>query len=600
MPCPLHSQILEALGDRESWENRQRIWYQMRHDGLPRKRKPYPGAANLHFPLIDTTIEKLKPFYHNMVYQRETLANFVAKRAQRLELSVAAAEYFDHQLKEHTNWQDELPVAIDVMLMRNRGVIKTWWDPIKSKLCFESMDPLFLVLPSGANEPDDADWIVHVKHITVAQYKRDKRYDREPSLVAKIAGGEDEAGGQYDDERKQREGLTFLRDKNRIVIWEVYERTSGGWTVYTYAPNAPDRYLRKPFGLTLKLDGEVVQPFVSLPFEIKDKGWLAPRGVAERMAPFEAWLCKTWNSKADNMDFTTAPLFTTQSGQQAPSLQKYQIRPGEVIPGIQKLDFGSPSTSLDQEMINTRMIAEQSISMPDVGIGNALNTRESKTATEVEQIGALMSQGIEMRGSTFRYRIAQIYKRAWALLVQHKKNELQYLFAGELKVLPAQALHDLYQIIPSGSPDQWQPERRRQRAYGRYQQLVNNPYVDQEELTRLLIEADDPQLVKRLYRPAGLNDAKEAEDEAIEIGALLMQGYPAQALPHENHMVRIKILIGKVQQLAQLNAPVDPVAQQRLMEHLGQHIQFLQEQNPQAAREVRMAIEAMMEGAQPQ
>ena len=52
-----HKEILQAISDRGTWERRQATWYQMRHDGLRRKNKPWPNAADMHFPLGDMQIE---------------------------------------------------------------------------------------------------------------------------------------------------------------------------------------------------------------------------------------------------------------------------------------------------------------------------------------------------------------------------------------------------------------------------------------------------------------------------------------------------------------------------------------------------------------
>ena len=60
-----YQRILEALNQRESWENRQRLFYQARYFGVRRKIKPWPTAADLHVQLIDTAIEKLKPSFVN-------------------------------------------------------------------------------------------------------------------------------------------------------------------------------------------------------------------------------------------------------------------------------------------------------------------------------------------------------------------------------------------------------------------------------------------------------------------------------------------------------------------------------------------------------
>jgi FMN phosphatase YigB (HAD superfamily) len=59
--APTHDDIMAALTARKHWEQRQATWYQMRHDGLRRRNKPWPNAADMHYPLADGIIEKLKP-----------------------------------------------------------------------------------------------------------------------------------------------------------------------------------------------------------------------------------------------------------------------------------------------------------------------------------------------------------------------------------------------------------------------------------------------------------------------------------------------------------------------------------------------------------
>ena len=64
----IYDSIISDINSRERWEARQGLWYQMRNDGLARKQKPWPNAADMHFPLVDTTINKLKPgFFQRLI-----------------------------------------------------------------------------------------------------------------------------------------------------------------------------------------------------------------------------------------------------------------------------------------------------------------------------------------------------------------------------------------------------------------------------------------------------------------------------------------------------------------------------------------------------
>ena len=73
----IHARVLGDVQHRARWEQRQALWYEMRHPGLRRKSKPWPNAADLHYPLIDTVIDKLKPFYYQQVVGMDVVATFV-------------------------------------------------------------------------------------------------------------------------------------------------------------------------------------------------------------------------------------------------------------------------------------------------------------------------------------------------------------------------------------------------------------------------------------------------------------------------------------------------------------------------------------------
>src|SRR3954471_14346250 len=78
----LHGKICGDIRSRQVWLSRQALWYEMRHLGLRRTNKPFPGASELHYPLADSIIEKLKPFYFNQLFATETVAQFVPKRPE--------------------------------------------------------------------------------------------------------------------------------------------------------------------------------------------------------------------------------------------------------------------------------------------------------------------------------------------------------------------------------------------------------------------------------------------------------------------------------------------------------------------------------------
>src|SRR5438270_1372531 len=117
----LNDQAQEVISARSGWEQKQRLYTKMRHEGLRRQNKPFPAAADLHFPLIDMNIRKAKPFWTAQATSTERLASFVALCQQQQPLTTAAADFFDWELKQNTVFLPELVRAIDTMCLRGRG-----------------------------------------------------------------------------------------------------------------------------------------------------------------------------------------------------------------------------------------------------------------------------------------------------------------------------------------------------------------------------------------------------------------------------------------------------------------------------------------------
>lgn len=594
----LYDKVVQALTDRKGWEDRQRVWYMMRHNGLPRRNKPFPGAADLHFPLIDGTIDKFKPFYLNTVFGTQQLATFTPLRDMLKDAQAAAEQGFDWLTRNKTNFEEELDYTFDAMLLSGRCVMKHRWDQEKAAVVYETVDPLFLIVPKSTKCLADASWICHVKHLSVIDYRNEPLYDQTPETIRRIVGGDedhlDTAGRQ--DEKDSREGLTYTRDKDTIILFEVWERLVGnaGWRVHTFSPNAADLKIREPFVCPYKWQGKPILPFVSYAFERKDPGWFSPRGVAERLAPFETYSSKTWNAKADYLEFSSKPLFTSEAPLSNSS--NVRFRPGDYMPpGTNILQMPQPPIELDQEINNTRLISQELIQVPDFGTSSE-GPGETKTATEVQYVQSFANQGIQYRGRISFTSLAESFRISWALWVQYGGQELSYVTAESRKVLPQEAMTDNFLIQPNGSPDQWNRQQQLQRAIARFKMFAGHPNINQEELVKSVIEADDPRLVKRLFISTQAKAANETEDEALEI-LLCMSGFLPNAMPGENHQLRIQMIAGKMQQLQALGVPVNPVAQQRLQQHLAQHVQLLNQENPNVGKQFISAIQAVDGGA---
>jgi hypothetical protein len=603
MSVNLFKSAHSMLQTRIVWENKQRLFYQMRHDGLKRKSKPFATAADMHYPEIDMTIRRLKPFWMGQVQAGDRLAQFVAMQEQLEPITDAAADYFHFILTQRSQYLRKLRVAVDHMLLRGRGVLKVTTDPFDNHaLSFQAVDPLFIIMPDSANDFDDADEFVHVQHLTLEQYKRNRLYSQDRDVISKIVGSENfESLQMIIQDIRVREGITHNRNPNSIILFEHYTKTMGGYTVETYCPGAPDVPVRKPYGVPYKVAGKVSQPFFSIVLEVKDEGWYSPRGIAELLAPVEMYLTKLWNEKADAMTFGNRPVFTSD-GEANINTANIRWQPGEFIPrNVKAVQMPAPPFSFDQELNFARAIGEMQAQSPDFGItapDGQSDSGKPRTATENQRISALQQAGTNDNGNFFREDLAKIYRHAWGLICQFKDRDFAYYAAGKIGTLPGEALHDKYLIAPDGSPDGWNRMQRFQKSMARLQVWKGDPNCDQDKLKRDVMAADDAQFALKAFIPSGQKGASEAEDEAMEI-TILKDGFPAAVTPGEDHVTRIMVDLGWLTKMSVTRSPVDPVAKERVFQHLAIHFQYLQQQQPQVAKQIAEKIrqaEQMMAG----
>lgn len=582
-PKQLVERGCKALGDRTEWDAAQRLYYAMRHQGVRRASKPFPKAADFHMPLVDNAIAKHKPFWFGQAFNSDRLATMTATRSQAEYLTRAATEWFDWALRSQSNFQDALVAVIDAMLLRGRGCLKVIADVREgNKLKFEAIDPQFVLMAPGADDFADADWFIHVKHLTRGQWRRDPRLNQEPGTWEKVCGGQENFNQIWQD-KQTREGVTHTDNSDVAVIWECWEQDADGWTVSMVSPQT-NELVREPFRCPYKAaDGKPSLPFFSFPLETKDSGWYSPRGLGEKLGAFEMLACKVINDWLDGLSFTSKPLFTAEGA--LPNAAAIRFAPGEILPGnVRRVDMGATSVELPAMVNFVNQTAEQVGQMPDFGVGEN-QPNDKRTATEITRIGAVMDVGVSFNGEMFRRRLADVYRHCWALTLQYRPASLSYLAGDEAKKLPQEALHDAYAIQVGGRADQWNRQQAFQRAVARYQLLGADPNVSHEALVRAVLTADDPAAAKEAFVPSDQKAATEAEDEAGEL-LVLQSGFPCVVRPNEDHQQRLHIIASYLQKLHATGAPVDPIGQQRIQQHAAVHFAMLKQQNPQAAQQV--------------
>ena len=580
----LNAEVLQDLADRSVWDTRQRMFYEMRHHGLRRKNKPWPGASDVHFPLVDTTISELKPAYFQQLFATDLIAQFVPTSPQVAEFTTAAAQWFDHRIKQRTNLETEVLSSVDSMLMCGTGILKVLWDYSSKRLKYYTVDPQHFVVPAWTRDIADADRICHISVYSVDAYKRQKHLKQDKAILDQITGSYNEDAGDMNTEaaKYEREGLTFP-EQDKIIVWEVYNRCpdTGQWIICTYSPTSPDLDLRPPMKIPYN-HGK--PPFIAFNYEIKDPGFYSSRGVVELQAVFEAELTKLQNEKMDCMTLFNRPLYRAE--RDMPNSGNLRLTPGSILPyGIQPVMHQAPPISFDTQMNIMREIAQNRVSTPDFGLTQTLQNTERRTATEIQAIGGLYQQSSDLRMRIFRIALGNLYRMSWSILLQYDKSSLNYWYLDTAQEIPQEALHEQYNIQPTGSADGVNKQLLMQKAITRFQMFANDPYIDQGQLRKTILESDDATLVKRLYVDPMLTQSTQAEDQANEI-TFLRLGFPALVKDSDDHLIHIQTVMSYITNRADTGAPPEPAEGQFLEQHIGEHLEKLKEADPKTGRQV--------------
>jgi hypothetical protein len=165
-----------------------------------------------------------------------------------------------------------------------------------------------------------------------------------------------------------------------------------------------------------------------------------------------------------------------------------------------------------------------------------------------------------------------------------------YRYAEETGTMPPEGIHDEYSIEPKGGLDFINRQFALQKSVARMQMFQNNPFVNQGELVKSVLEQDDPSLVRRLFQDPNSASGDQAEDQASEIATMLATGFPVSIRPSDDHKAHISVLFAFNQAAQQRQQQVDQSAMQVLMAHLQQHLAALEQVDPNTSRAIQKQL----------
>ena len=589
----------------------------MRNGGVRRVALPYKGAPDGWYPLGDTMIEKLKPAYVQQMYGSETIASFVSMKQQDEDMTSAASYWYDYQLKQRSNFERTMFVAIDQMLEQAFTPIKVYFDARCKRMAFDQIDPLHLIVPDATeeyNQNGGTDWMVHILHMSVQEYRADDKFKQDDDFIERIKGkGRDGMIGSADTGKQstidQKEGINCSANKNEIVLWEVHrkDRKQKKITIEIISPMLPcednENVVRAEFGSPYNkgiFKGGQTFPFVKIRQEIKGKGHYSSRGIIEINVPFESSLTRSLNMFHEHMDFSARPQYENSGASPIPNASNVKTRPGSILPpGLKLAVHPGPPLSLREDMDMMRSIAEDRTQVPDLSSGEHVSGTKGKggnpTATQINAVVGQSGQGNDMRARVFRLDLGEILKMGWAIASQYlvgdeqDQTSLQFIVDNEIRTLDKNAVHEEYEITPNGSADSWNKGALVSKRMAYFQSLQANPFIDQGELTKWLLEADDPRMVKRLYRDPGSQQQDQMEEQATEIGLMLL-GFPAQVHPADDDKTHLQCLTQFVERRLTANEPITPEFARLALQHGSDHHDALLKKKDPATKQIEAQV----------
>ena len=592
MNSELYDDIINTLKDRVEWENDQARAMQLRLQGPTRSKKPFKGSSTLHFPIIDMMIGKIKPFLEQQLYVSEQLANIRSIHPNDTADAMALGHWYNYRLFEYSNFETEMEHMFDQVLFYGSAIVKSYYDVSKKQCRFKTIDQLYTICPKSTENIEDADYFVHIQRYTLKKYQRNKSFNQDPDLVKKISGDFDDNVNGLND-KYTRAGITHGINDKEIIIWEIYENCGDSWKVHWISPKAPKEKI-KPSIKQIPYQHKSL-PFVQFKWEQTEKGYYNCRGAYLILRQFEVYCSKLMTTKSDAMTLSNMPIYTPRTPLSGGEDRLIKITPGTVTPfPIDRVNQGTPPFSYEQEMANTRNIAEQVFSVPDLGMSNP--NGQKRTASEVNTITSMMNTGISSKNRKILKVLNKLLALDFQLRLEMESKELDYQFQSQNQNITKSLTNDSFQnknnlrLKIKLSGDGYNKEAIYNRRLNQYNQLKDNPYVNQAELTKALIEADDPLNVNNIFVAPKEQGIEQKEIQANELTRLLIIGTPMTVSESDKHDIHIQVLIEFIEKKA-VEKALDENLAIALFDHVNNHYIALKDIDNDLAQKVKPILD---------
>lgn len=399
-----------------------------------------------------------------------------------------------------------------------------------------ALDPVDVIVHPD-DDPEDSDFFTIIHNLSFNQLRQranDGEFD--PAVVQRItekrSSSNDEGTvrslrEQIKDFLKRRRITTVEPRRKRAVIWETYAKmdiNGDGLDERVIIWSAPDE------GDSILAAYEYPYPFETWPVTVYKFSGDSPRpidsrGIVELVATFQRLKDEFANARLNASQIVLSPSFKMRTSGVKP---KVNWRPGGVTSVLNPDDL-TPMTH-DLRILN-ELLAEEQVSQReaetligtfDATLTNLSQSRERRTASEVNAITSISSSIFGLDAKMFQTSFSRSLTKVWNLWLEFGQEEMFVRIMGDpnpLRVRKSEIGRD-FDIRAAGTPSNTNKAIMLQDAE-RIMQLVLTPAIAQSgivnirELLTYWMQLVDFRLANRITNP---------EEEAAAVQQVLQAG----------------------------------------------------------------------------
>jgi chaperonin GroES len=161
----------EDEASRKPWRERSEMWLKLATQVVEQKTYPWPGAANVKYPLLTTAAMQFAARAYPALVPGPNLVNGLVvgqdEQGAKQQSAIRVGRHMSYQLLfEMSGWEEDMDKLCIILPIVGCLFKKTYYDPIKNQNCSDLIMPNDLVIDYYAKNLEEANRIHHIIYKT--------------------------------------------------------------------------------------------------------------------------------------------------------------------------------------------------------------------------------------------------------------------------------------------------------------------------------------------------------------------------------------------------------------------------------------------------